>query len=84
MEGLQNIKYILEKGDYSYKLDLKYEYFSVPLEKNSRQFICLSLSGNLYEFLCLCFGLGPTLQIFTKLLKVPMTVIRRINIRIII
>ena len=34
----------------------------------------------MYEFLCLCFGLGPARRIFTKLLKVPM--IHRINIKI--
>ena len=33
MEGLQNLKYMLQKGDYMYKLDLKDAYFSVPLEK---------------------------------------------------
>ena len=47
--------------------------------------LCFVLwSGNLYEFLCLCFGLGPTSRIFKKLLKIPMSVLRRINIRIVI
>ena len=41
-------------------------------------------SGNLYEFLCLCFGLGPAPRIFTKLLKIPISILRRINIRMII
>ena len=39
MEGLQNLKYILQKGDYMCKLNLKDAHFSVPLEKNSRQFV---------------------------------------------
>ena len=59
MEGLQNLKYMLQKGDYMCKLDLQDAYFSVPLEKNSRQFVRFRWSGNSYEFLCLCFGLGP-------------------------
>ena len=66
------------------KLALKDAYFSVPLEKNSRQFICFCWSRNLYKFLCLCFGLEPAPQIFTKLLKVPMTILHRINNKIII
>ena len=33
MEGLQNLKYMLEKEDYIYKLELKDAYLSVPLEK---------------------------------------------------
>ena len=63
------------------KLALKDAYFSVPLKKNSRQFICFRWSRNLYKFLCLCFGLEPA---FTKLLKVPMTILHRINNKIII
>ena len=84
MEGVQNLKYMLQKGDYMCKLDLQDAYFSFPLEKNSRQFVRFRWSGNSYEFLCLCFGLGPAARIFTKLLKVPMTILRRLNIKIII
>ena len=47
--------------------------------------ICaVSLLGKLYEFLCLCFGLGPAPKIFTKLLKIPVSVLRCLNILIII
>ena len=59
MEGLQNLKYMLQKGDYMCKLDSKDAYFSVHLEKNSRQFVRFLWSENLYKFLCLCFGLRP-------------------------
>ena len=78
MEGLQNLKYMLQKGDYMCKLDLKDAYFSVPLYKDSRQLVCFCWSGNVYEFRCLCFGLGPASQIFTKLLKVLMTILSKI------
>ena len=43
-----------------------------------------SLVREAYEFLCLCFGLGPAPRIFTKLLKVPMSLLRRLNILIVI
>ena len=46
MEGVQNLKYMLQKGDYMCKLDL-------------RQFFLVRWSGNLYKFLCSCFGVGP-------------------------
>ena len=47
--------------------------------------ICaVSLLGKLYEFLCLCFGLGPAPKIFTKLLKIPVSVLRCLNILIMI
>ena len=34
------------------------------------------LVRNLYEFLCLCFGLGPAPRIFTKLLKTPSAILQ--------
>ena len=62
---------------------LKETYFSVLLNKNSQKFVRFQWSGNIYQFLCLCFGLGLA-PIFTKLLKVPTALLRRVNIRIII
>ena len=41
MEGLQNLKYILQKADYMCELDLKVAYFSVPL---------LKIQGSLFSF----------------------------------
>ena len=41
-------------------------------------------SSNLYEFLSFCFGLGPAPKVLTKLLKIPIPLLRRINIRIIV
>ena len=34
MGGLQNLQYMLQKGDYTCKLDLKDAYCSFPLEKD--------------------------------------------------
>ena len=79
IEGLQNLKYVLQKEDYMCKLDLKDAYFSVPLEKRSRQFVRFHWSGNLHELLCLCFGFGPARPIFTKLIKVSVTILCRIT-----
>ena len=62
------------------KLDLKDAYFSVPLNPASRKFMRLISSAKLYEFLCLCFRLGPAPRIFTKLLKIPVSVLRRLNL----
>ena len=59
-------------------------YFSVPLCMSSRKFVRFTWSGNLFEFLCLCFGLGPApTRIFSKLLKVPIALLRRL-IRLVI
>ena len=81
-EGLHCLKFLPEQDDLLCKINLKEAYFSVPLNKNSQKFVRFQWSGSLYQFLCLCFGVWP--RIFVKLLKVPITLLRRVNIRIII
>ena len=80
MEGLHRLQNIPVKGDYIWKLDLKDASFSVPLNPASKKFVRFLWSGKFYEFLCLCFGLGPAPRVFTKLLKIPVSVLRRLNI----
>ena len=83
MEGMHLIKDLLQEHDFLIKIDLKDAYFGIPLDKSSIKYIRFQWEGNLYEFLCLCFGLGPAPLIFTKLLKIPIALLRRINVRII-
>ena len=84
MEFLHYVRYMLQQGDYMCRLDMKDAYFLVPLLRNCRDKVHFQWSGKLYEFLCLSFGLGPAPRIFTKTLKVPVSLIRRLNIRIVI
>ena len=44
-------------------------YFCVLLNKQSRKYVRFKWEGSLYEFLCVCFGLGPAPRLFTKLIK---------------
>ena len=66
------------------KVDLKDAYFSVPLHWNHQKIIRFQCKGNINELLCICFGLVPAPRIFTKLLKIPIAVLRWIQIRTII
>ena len=53
--------------------------------KSCIQKICaVSLVRDALRVSCLCFGLGPAPRIFTNLLKVPVSVLRRLNILIIV
>jgi len=45
---------------------------------------CFSWKGNLYKFQFLCFGHGPAPNYSTKLIKIPIAILRRLNIRIVI
>jgi hypothetical protein len=84
MEGLKDVKNLLRKGDWMCKLDLKDAYFSVPLGMRSRKLVRFVWKKKLYEFLCLAFGLGPAPRVFTKLMKVPVTLLRKLGIRLVI
>ena len=65
-------------------LDMKDDYFPVPLHQSPRNYVQFSRLGNLYEFLCLSFGLGPAPRIFIKVMKIPMSVLRRVNVGIVV
>ena len=51
--------------------------------KKGKQEICAFPVGSVPS-LCLCFGLGPAPLIFTKILKIPISSLRRLQIRVII
>ena len=57
---------------------------SVSLLRESRKYVPFQWEENLFKFVCLCFGLGPAPWIFIKLLKVPISLIRRIQIHLVI
>ena len=84
MESLKNIRSLLQPGDFLVKIDLKDAYFTVPINPKSRKFVRFLWEGEVYEFLCLMFGLGPAPRIFTKLMKVPISLLQKLKIRLII
>ena len=84
MEDLFLLKEILQKNDYICKIDLKDAYFAVPPHSSSQKYIRFKWKGNLYQFLCLCFVLSSASRVFTKLMKIPISVIGKWNVRLII
>ena len=67
-----------------WKISLKDTYFCVLLSKDSRNLIRFQWKRSFYVCLCLSFGLGPAPQAFNKLLKVPMSVLRRLMVWVVI
>ena len=66
MEGLHCLIFLLQNRHYMCKIDLQDPYFSVPLSKDSQKLVRFQWEGNLFQFLCLCFGLGLTPRVFTS------------------
>ena len=84
IEDLRSLKFLLQENCLLCKVNLEDAYFPIPLHESSKKFARFLWPGILYELLCLQFDLVPTPRIFTKLLKVPMTLSRRINMRLVI
>ena len=80
MKGLFLLKEILLKGDYLCKIDLKDKFLTVPLNLKSQTFVSFRWKDLIYQFLCLCFGLGLAPRMFTKLLKILISLMRNLNV----
>ena len=53
-------------------------------KKGIKEIVRFQWEETLCEFLCLCFGLAPAPLIFIKILKVPISLVRRLQILVII
>lgn len=85
MENLSVLKELLQQDDYMCKIDLKDAYFSVALNQKSRKFLRFQWGQEIYKkfrIFCLCFSLGPAPRVFTKIMKVPNALLRRLNVRL--
>ena len=75
MESIQNVINIIRPGDYMASIDLKDAFFSVPIYKPHQKYLKFFL-GEFYEFTCMPNGYGPAMRAFTKISKVPFSVLR--------
>ena len=84
MEGIHTLKSLLQKEDWLVKIDLKDAYFSVPISKEQRKFLCFQFRDRFYQFNCLPFGLASAPWVFTKTLKPIAALGRELGIRLIV
>ena len=57
-------------------IDLKNAYYSVKIDESFQKYLKFIWHQKLYEFVCFPNGLSPCPRKFTKLTKVPISVIR--------
>ena len=57
----------VEKGDYTFKIDLQDAYFHVPIHPSSRKYLRFAFENRVYQFQVLPFGLNTAPQVFTRL-----------------
>ena len=69
MDFIQTIAKLVTPNCFMASLDLKDAYYSLPIRKADRKFLCFMWRGELYEFTCLPNGLASAPRQFTKTLK---------------
>lgn len=69
MEGIPMLKDLLKPGDFLTKIDLKDAYLTVLIWPPHQRFLRFEWKNEVWEFLCLPFGLASAPRTFTKLLK---------------
>ena len=84
MENLDSARFILRKGDWMVKLDLKDAYLTIPVHPSHQKFLRFAWKGRVFQFNCLAFGLAPAPRLFTKILKVVAAYLRKHGMRLII
>ena len=82
METLQPVLLSVQRGDWMVSLDLKDAYLQVPVHPDSRKYLRFVVSGQVYQFKALCFGLSTAPQVFTRVMAPVSAMLHRAGIRI--
>lgn len=84
MEGIHLLKDLLIKNDWMMKIDLTQAYLTVVISEQHRKYLKFFWKGKVMEFRSLPFGIAIAPHHFTKIMKVPISLLRRLGIRLII
>ena len=80
MESCQKVRNAILPGDWAFSLDLTDAYLHVPIHRHFRKFLRFTLHGKVYQFRALPFGLTSSPYVFTRLMLVIATYLRRRSI----
>ena len=75
---------LLSGGEFLTTIDLKDAYFSIPIHPDHYKYFRFTWKSNLYEFVCLPYGLSSAPRVFTKVMKPFVSTVRNKGIRLVI
>ena len=75
MESLQNVLELIRQGIYIASIDLKDDFYSLPVHKNHQGYLAFFVEEYL-KFVCMPNGYEPTIQIFTKMSKISFSILK--------
>ena len=77
METQRKVKDAVQLNDWAFSLDLTDAYLHIPIHHRSRKYLRFTLGGRVYQFKALPFGLSTSPFVFTRLMIVIATFLRR-------
>merc|ERR1712015_48216 len=77
METLKSILRLVTPNCWFYSIDFSDAYYSIPIHPKLRKYLRFELDGKLYQYTCMPNGYKDAPRLFTKLLKVPLSKIRK-------
>lgn len=84
MEGVHLLKDLMEEGDWLVKLDLKDAYLTINVAEEFRKYLKFFWRNKIMEFTSLPFGIAIAPRVFTKIMKIPIAILRCLGIRLVI
>ena len=82
MDSIPDIMIMIQPGDFFVSIDLTDAYYCIAMHVLSLPFLTFYFLNVYYQFTCLPQGLSSAPRIFTKVIRVILTFLRRQNIRI--
>ena len=84
MEGLSDLKVLLEPNNFIITIDLSDAYMTLPIEEESRNYLCFQFQNQMFQFCVLPFGLNDAPKAFTKTLKPPVGTLRSLGFKVVV
>lgn len=76
MEDVRTATKLVSRHNFMCNIDLQDAYFLVPMHTESRKYLRFLFEDQMYEFVCLPFGLCTAPFVFTKVLKPVVNLLR--------
>ena len=77
METQRKVRNAIQLNDWAFSLDLTDAFLHIPIHYRSRKYLRFTLRGRVFQFKALPFGLSTSPFVFTRLMIVIATFLRR-------
>jgi hypothetical protein len=80
-EGLKDLRYLLQRGDWMFSLDLTDAYWHIPVAHSHRKYLTFNIDGRILQCAALPFGWTGSPLTFTKVMRAFVRYLRSRGIR---